>query len=57
MEHDNNDTGVELPEDLQPENFYSAIDQTFAQDWDDSRMADYDRYEELTDHDEAKSAN
>jgi hypothetical protein len=30
-----------------PRDAYAAIDQTFAAGWDDPRMDDYDRYEEV----------
>ena len=33
--------------DLQPRDAYSAIDRAFAEGWNDPRMDDYDRYEEL----------
>ncbi|OWK38633.1 hypothetical protein [Fimbriiglobus ruber] len=37
----------ELLEDVRPRDAYPAIDQAFAAGWDDPKMDDYDRYEEL----------
>jgi hypothetical protein len=34
-------------EEFQPSETYPAIDRAFAADWDDPKMDDYDRYEEL----------
>jgi hypothetical protein len=36
-----------LGEDMKPVDTYPAVDRAFAEDWDDPRMDDYDRYEEL----------
>jgi hypothetical protein len=36
-----------LSDDLSPRDAYQAIDQAFAPGWDDPKMDDYDRYEEL----------
>jgi hypothetical protein len=36
-----------LADDVHPSLAYPAIDRTFAQAWDDPKMDDYDRYEEL----------
>jgi hypothetical protein len=36
-----------LDGDVQPRDAYSAIDQAFAEGWNDPKMDDYDRYEEL----------
>jgi hypothetical protein len=36
-----------LGEDFTPSEAYPAIDHAFAEGWDDPRMDDYDRYEEL----------
>jgi hypothetical protein len=33
--------------DFHPREAYAAIDRAFAEGWDDPRMDDYDRYEEL----------
>jgi hypothetical protein len=33
--------------DIDPRDFYPATDQAFAELWDDPKMADYDRYDEL----------
>jgi hypothetical protein len=38
---------AQIDENVDPQEIYSAIDQTFAPGWEDPRMADYDRYEEL----------
>ena len=37
----------ELVEGFRPQETYSAIDQAFAAGWNDPRMDDYDRYEEM----------
>ena len=34
-------------EDYRPQDAYPAIDRAFAEGWDDPKMNDYDRYEEL----------
>ena len=36
-----------LDDNLDPRDAYPAIDRAFAELWDDPRMDDYDRYEEL----------
>jgi hypothetical protein len=36
-----------LAEDITPADAYPAIDRAFAPGWDDPRMDDYDRYEEI----------
>ena len=36
-----------LGEDLDPRDAYPAIDRAFAEDWNDPKMDDYDRYDEL----------
>jgi hypothetical protein len=36
-----------LGEDFHPSDAYAAIDRAFAEGWNDPRMDDYDRYEEL----------
>ena len=36
-----------LVEDFQARDAYSAVDRAFAAGWNDPRMDDYDRYEEL----------
>jgi hypothetical protein len=36
-----------LGDDLHPRDAYAAIDRAFAAGWDDPRMDDYDRYDEL----------
>ncbi len=36
-----------LGEDIQPRDTYPAVDRAFAEGWNDPRMDDYDRYEEL----------
>jgi hypothetical protein len=36
-----------LDGDLQPRDAYPAIDRAFAEGWNDPKMDDYDRYEEL----------
>jgi hypothetical protein len=36
-----------LGEDFNPAEAYPAIDRAFAEGWDDPKMDDYDRYEEL----------
>lgn len=36
-----------LEEDFQPSTAYPAMDRAFAEGWNDPRMDDYDRYEEL----------
>jgi len=36
-----------LDGDLKPRDAYPAIDQAFAEGWNDPNMDDYDRYEEL----------
>ena len=37
----------QLDTTFQPRDAYPAIDRAFAEGWDDPRMDDYDRYEEL----------
>ena len=39
---------VLLEQDYQPRDAYAAIDRAFAEGWDDPKMDDYDRYEELS---------
>jgi hypothetical protein len=36
-----------LDKDFAPTDAYPAIDRAFAEDWNDPKMDDYDRYEEL----------
>ncbi len=36
-----------LDADFQPSEAYPLLDRAFADDWNDPKMADYDRYEEL----------
>lgn len=36
-----------LQDDCHPREAYAAIDRAFAEGWDDPKMDDYDRYEEL----------
>ena len=36
-----------IGEDFHPRDTYAAIDRVFAEGWNDPRMDDYDRYEEL----------
>ena len=36
-----------LGDDFHPREAYPAIDQAFAEDWNDPKMDDYDHYEEL----------
>lgn len=36
-----------LDQDLQPRDTYEAIDRAFAAGWNDPKMDDYDRYEEV----------
>lgn len=36
-----------LENDSSPRDAYAAIDRAFAEGWDDPKMDDYDRYEEL----------
>ncbi len=36
-----------LDDDFQPRDAYPAIDRAFAENWDDPKMDDYDRYDEL----------
>jgi hypothetical protein len=36
-----------LGEDFHPSEAYPAVDRAFAEAWDDPKMDDYDRYEEL----------
>jgi hypothetical protein len=36
-----------LGDDLNPSEAYPAIDRAFAEGWEDPKMDDYDRYEEL----------
>lgn len=36
-----------LGEEFHPRDAYPAIDRAFAEDWNDPKMDDYDRYEEL----------
>jgi hypothetical protein len=36
-----------LGDDLQPRDAYPAIDRAFAEGWNDPKMDDYDRYDEL----------
>jgi hypothetical protein len=36
-----------LGEDFDPRDAYAAVDRAFAEGWNDPKMDDYDRYEEL----------